>query len=248
MHHLRWDRWIGAAALSGAVLLSVSSTLVAETVVIGASKDNTLFQDAQGDVSDGIGPSFFVGRTGQANVRRALVAFDVAAVLPVEAIVDSVELELFMSNAPNATSRTIAVHRVLKDWGEGASFSEKGLGAPAEQGDATWLHSHFPNEQWAAEGGDFEGTARTSALIGGEGFYSWKANLAQDVQQWLNNPSSNFGWLLKGEELANTTARRFDSRENSTLENRPKLIVHYHAVTPTTPSTWGRVKRSFDGE
>ena len=34
-----------------------------------------------------------------------------------------------------------------------------------------------------------------------------------DVQKWLDDPSSNFGWLLLGDETKSRTTKRFDSSE-----------------------------------
>ncbi len=46
-----------------------------------------------------------------------------------------------------------------------------------------------------------------------------------DVQAWLNNPGNNFGWVLVGDEAANETAMRFDSRSNPDHSRRPELKV-----------------------
>ena len=47
-----------------------------------------------------------------------------------------------------------------------------------------------------------------------------------DVQAWLENPSTNFGWLIKDEiESSATTARRFGSREDAV--NSPRLRIEY---------------------
>ena len=48
-----------------------------------------------------------------------------------------------------------------------------------------------------------------------------------DVQGWLDNPSSNFGWLLQGNESTSPTTKRFDTKENGTVANRPMLTVNY---------------------
>ncbi len=51
--------------------------------------------------------------------------------------------------------------------------------------------------------------------------------MVSDVQQWLNSPASNFGWLMKGNESANSQSKRVDSRENSLTGNRPSLFITY---------------------
>jgi hypothetical protein len=44
-------------------------------------------------------------------------------------------------------------------------------------------------------------------------------------------PNFNYGWIVIGDEANSQTARRFDSRENPTAANRPRLRVYY-SVTP----------------
>jgi hypothetical protein len=51
--------------------------------------------------------------------------------------------------------------------------------------------------------------------------------MVSDVQGWLNNPSSNSGWLLLGNESTTLTSKRFDTKENTTASLRPKLAVTY---------------------
>ena len=48
-----------------------------------------------------------------------------------------------------------------------------------------------------------------------------------DIQAWLDDPSTNFGWLVKGSEAVDRTVKRFDSRENETAGNRPVPIVEF---------------------
>jgi hypothetical protein len=65
-----------------------------------------------------------------------------------------------------------------------------------------------------------------------------------DVQGWLTNPSTNFGWIIIGNEGGTGTSKRFDSRENDTTANRPQLTVNYTTSTSvgdagTTPSDFG---------
>ncbi|MGH7613747.1 MAG: hypothetical protein ACREMW_06870 [Gemmatimonadales bacterium] len=52
------------------------------------------------------------------------------------------------------------------------------------------------------------------------------AQLVADVQGWLADPASNFGWILIGDESATATAKQFDSRE-SAASIRPELRVFF---------------------
>ena len=49
------------------------------------------------------------------------------------------------------------------------------------------------------------------------------------MQQWLADSETNFGWILIGNEGSSRTAKRFDSRENSSLV-RPQLTVDFTAA------------------
>ena len=51
-----------------------------------------------------------------------------------------------------------------------------------------------------------------------------------DAQQWVATPASNFGWLLRGDESAPNTSKRFDTRESPTASFRPALIIEYTPV------------------
>jgi len=56
--------------------------------------------------------------------------------------------------------------------------------------------------------------------------FSSMAGLVADVQGWINNPSSNFGWLLISEdEVTPQTARRFGAREDPV--HPPVLTISY---------------------
>ena len=53
--------------------------------------------------------------------------------------------------------------------------------------------------------------------------------MVADVQAWLDNPTENFGWIVIGNESTHTTAKRFDTWENSNAVNHPKIEVTYDA-------------------
>jgi hypothetical protein len=60
---------------------------------------------------------------------------------------------------------------------------------------------------------------------------SWSgAGLVSDAQFWLTNPSSNFGWIIRGNEVRAAAAIRFNSRSNPSPATRPQLVVQYDAV------------------
>ncbi|MFO7581922.1 multicopper oxidase domain-containing protein [Guyparkeria sp.] len=222
---------IEAAVIAAAAIL-LYATVPAQAVVVNlpAAKDNSLYQQDDETPSNGAGSYLFSGNTKDGFARRAVVHFDIAAGIPAGSVINSVTLQMHVSRTTNNTSRATTLHRLLADWGEGTSNAdgEEGEGDPPTTGDATWLHTFYPGSLWATPGGDFVGTATASVNITGNGVYAWTGgSLVTEAQAWLDNPTSNFGWLIRGVESTVETAKRFDSRENGTAANRPVLIVDY---------------------
>jgi hypothetical protein len=212
------------------LLLSTPALATAETLYFEAARDTTLIEEPDGSLANGSGPVFFVGRTnqGQNSARRGLIYFDVAAALPRNARVESVHLTLYMSPS-NSVPRRIDLHRVLADWGEGASFSSGGGGDYSEPGDGTWLHTFYDDEFWVNPGGHFVAHASASREVGGSEFYTWESTrtMVADVRLWLAAPHRNFGWILLGDETTPQTVKSFASREEPDPMLRPVLEVTY---------------------
>jgi hypothetical protein len=158
---------------------------------------------------------------------------------------------LTRSNDDQGLDRTLQLHRVLVDWGEAGSNSDDatgtyggGRGAPALPGDATWTHRVWPDDVWATPGGDFVTVASGAAIVSqavGTAFTWSGAGLVADVQAWLDQPSTNFGWILIGDESQSYTARRFGSSEHADIGQRPVLVVAFN-TTAVEPRTWSGVK------
>ena len=201
-----------------------------EMVELQAVKDNTLYESGTGSLSNGLGSYFFAGRTNGGDIRRGLLVFDIAGNIPAGSTIMDVFLTLHMSRtvAPN---QTVNLHRVLADWGEGTSNAggQEGGGAASTTGDATWIHKFFNTVSWMVPGGDFMGTISASKSVGGIADYTWgsTAQLVTDVQGMLDNPSGNFGWIVRGNEASIQTSKRFDSLQNGSPSLRPELTVTY---------------------
>jgi len=227
-------RLVLAAALTfiGAGLAS------AATISIMPSKDNTLyeFDPKEGDHSNGAGFHFFAGETAMSELRRGVLAFDIAASIPPGSIITSVTLSMNMSRTLGDTARTVELHKLVADWGEGTSHApgEEGDGAPATTNDATWRHRFFDTIFWAMQGGDFSATVSASQSVGPLGQYTWSsAQMIADVQSWVNDPASNFGWLVLGDESAAGSAKRFDTRESA---SPPVLTIQYIPASRSAPT------------
>ncbi len=208
---------------------STAAPSVNSPVTLSPSKDNTLYQSATGTVSNGAGGFLFAGNTNGSLARRALVAFDVAGAIPAGSTVTSVTLTLNVSRT-QAGGETFDLHRLLADWGEGTSLGvgNQGGGGAASPGDATWIHRFSPGQTWAAPGGDFSPTVSASTSVGRAGAHTWSADqMVADVQGWLDDPSTNLGWLVKGAEIGPQSAKRFHSREAASAADRPTLTVEF---------------------
>jgi hypothetical protein len=232
-----------------AMLIALSATLAqCATAMLDAAADASIFQNNPNNASGG-GNGLFTGANTSGFPRRALIAFDISGSLPAGATVQSAELTLVLGDVSGAGARPevdIALHRVLASWGEGTTqqrmppddvFSGIGQGAPAATGDVTWNARFFsPTEPavWNTPGGDFQATPSTMATIpaalGASYTFPSSAAIVSDVQGWLDNPASNFGWLLKGvDESLPSSLRGFYSSEVATAMLHPKLSVTFTA-------------------
>src|SRR4029078_1619902 len=123
---------LAIAATLGALAGSLAR---AGTVNINPSKDNTLYEydPLDGDKSNALGLHFFAGETGMKELRRGVLAFDIAGNIPPGSTITAVSLSLNMSRAPTTNVYAMELHKLLADWGEGTSIAsgEEGDGAPA---------------------------------------------------------------------------------------------------------------------
>jgi hypothetical protein len=212
-----------------ALCCTVASSVSAAIINLTPSKDNTLYEydPADGDRSNGAGFHFFAGETAMGELRRGVLAFDIAGHIPAGSTILAVTLSMNMSRTALDTARTVELHKLLADWGEGTSHApgEEGDGAPATPNDATWRHRFFDTIFWTNQGGDFSATVSASQSVGPIGQYAWtSAQMVADVQSWLDNPGTNFGWLVLGDESTIATAKRFDSRGSA---SPPMLTIQY---------------------
>lgn len=232
-------RFAAAALL---VALGAVQTVPGSVVVLTTSKDNTLYEDSTGSRSNGAGEHVFAGKVGFGTIRRALVAFDVAGNIPSGSTITGVTLTLSMSMT-NVSVQSVSLHRVQADWGEGMSDAPSGEGGGADStpGDATWIHRFYDTDLWTNPGGDFDALPSASTDVDAVDRYSWSsAAMVAEVQSWLDDPASNYGWILIGDEGEFfPTAKRFDSKESLEPGTEPALTVCF--TPPLGPVGAGRV-------
>lgn len=216
---------------------SGNMNVLSSVVAIGAFKDNSIYMQNQSN-SNGAGEVMVAGNNGGGNASRALLSFDIASSIPAGSTITGVTLGLHCSNAPHSgVPELFSLYKLLEDWGEGNSDAglNAGPGAPAEPGDATWINRFYPDIFWQTVGGSFAETKSAETTVGDVGFYSWSSTgLIADVQNWLDSPTSNYGWIVKGTESGTFQARRFDSRQNVTENFRPVLTITFDPPANST--------------
>ena len=196
-------------------------------VQLEPARDNTIFEDASGGISNGSGDFVVAGNNGQGKTRRALLAFEVAAALPAGSTVTGASLTLTLRQTSSGP-HTVELRRAGADWGEGASVASGGSGATAEPGDATWLHTFYDTDLWTSVGGDFSAASSGGAVVDQAGAYTWSSpELVADVQAMLDDPAADFGWFLVSDETQPQTTKLFGSRESAVVSERPLLVIDF---------------------
>jgi len=216
-------------------LCAVPFPSLTETVTLHPAADTTLFETYP-DRNLGANPNFVSGTTagafGSPFRSRAVMRFDVAGPIPAGASITSATLTLIAVQLPSMmpAASTFGLHRLLVRWGEGTKNGN--IGSQATMGEATWNSRFSLLPQWAAPGGkagtDFQADSSASTFVSGLGAYTFTStsNLVADVQFWLDDTNSNFGWILISEDEATAgTARRFASREGGA--DAPSLVIEY---------------------
>jgi len=205
------------------------------TLTLIADRDATLYQDALGPNAAGRAPYVFAGANLGHEARRALLHFDVAALVPSGSVILTATLTLSMSRTL-AGAQNVELHAVSDSWGEGNSlatggFGGGGAGGTPVAGDATWDNRFHPGSPWATAGGDFAATVSAAQMVGTVGFHSWGSTpqMVADVQQWVGTPAANHGWILIGLETVFPSAKRFDSRESADPLLWPRLTLTFNS-------------------
>jgi hypothetical protein len=97
--------------------VSVQSTSVTLTPI----KDNTIYEDENGSLSNGSGQLIISGTEEDGSIRRALIAFDFSSI-PAGSTIDAVTIDLYAENVVSGfVQSSVLMHKLSKDWGEGVS-------------------------------------------------------------------------------------------------------------------------------
>jgi hypothetical protein len=231
-------------------LAALAPHALADVIEIKPDADATIFRDLDTPVtqlSSGQGTGLYAGRTAsRANIiQRSLLRFSLSQI-PAGSTITGAQLFLSVTKVPpSAAANSLTLHRVSSAWNEGPSESFGGNGASSVAGDVSWDRRVFPATSWSTPGGDFVSTASATASAPSSltrFSFASSAALVADVQAWLNTPSTNHGWLLRGNETTGRSTRQLASSEAEDADQRPSL-----RVTFTPPPTCGSIDFNGDG-
>lgn len=181
-----------------------------------------------------------------------LIWFDVSS-LPTNTVIGEAILELYMTSTRNGTNeKSVAAHRLLKEWAEGTGTGIDGRAATQNEVCGQWTGM---GETWAKFGADepgedFAEEANDTIQIAGDigKWYEW--DITKMCQYWINHTNENFGAiLLEPRPHAQTLGTKvFATRENATASNHPILRITATLAVDSkfkVTSTWGMIKSEF---
>ncbi|NBD22250.1 DNRLRE domain-containing protein [Paenibacillus glycinis] len=150
--------------------------------------------------------------------RNGLMRFDLSSI-PKGAKIVSAKLGLYMLEAGIADEtlvQGISVHRVTESWNEGEGTGDNGSAVPSGKNWTTW--ETRPT---------YDTVPSVTASIDKQAYRWNEIDMTGLAKGWMEQPASNFGFLLEGKDKAYA----FASSDN-VLEWRPKLELTY-----TIPAT-----------
>lgn len=244
MHHRAWAALLAAVFLPGA-----PESGFADTATLVPAADTVLWEFDSGS-NFGANtdlPAGTIGPLAGTKRSRGLLRFDVAGVLPAGAQIQFAVLSLQVTRVPDGFVDTqFRLHRMLKPWTEGVQRGGRPGGAPAAPGECTWDHRVHPDIPWSTPGGgvdiDYSAVPATSETVRGLGLYEFELGSrgVSELQDWLDRPETNFGWMLRvQDESLSKTARRFAAREDP--DRSPSLRIEF-----TRPLRVDRIVRDGD--
>jgi hypothetical protein len=231
MNNLRAAIAMICSSVLGPLLARADSTNlipVADTTLLESYPTNNL----------GAYSPIIVGTTPRGRA-RALFRFDLSPIPP-NATVSSVTFTINVVNKRlDGIGSNFTLHRVLKDWGEGSA--QVNIGDTATDGAASWTNRITPLLPWTPSGGgadvDYANVGSSTVFIDELRSYTFNSTptLVADVQAWLDNSGTNFGWMLITEsEGVVYTARRITAREDPFAP--PTLTVQYSTGSQPPPA------------
>jgi hypothetical protein len=198
----------GSSTTSAAAVLTIVDPTQTNSVTL---IDTSIY--SSGGNPMGVG-SILAGTRRNGIVDRGLLRFDLTKV-PRGAQIQSAGLRLRVIRIPAIpVNSNFTLHRMLRPWGPDATWANATAGVP-----------------WSTPGGqagvDYTATGSATRFVTGGGAFDFGPSLEilADVNAWLANPGTNYGWILKSESEGSLgTARHFGSNESA---QPPQLLLQY---------------------
>ncbi len=152
-----------------------------------------------------------VGYISSAGPMRRVTKFDISGYLPAATVVTRAYVVYFSGESVIQPSGvTVTAYALTEDWDESeVNWQDKSSGTP-----------------WSAAGGTYAASPVSSPTYCGETFTYIEID-ASVVQAWVDNPSSNYGILLKPSNETSQHGTYLTNDEGSGVY-APKLIIHYN--------------------
>jgi len=203
------------------IIISCSLQNVKGQDTVYASHDTYI--DKSSDTGLGIDPLIVVRRWTSSLIMRGLIRFPSSQLPDSGSTIISARLELYVVAAVGISS-ILAVHKIQQ--------------SPARNWDVNSKWSKYNgNSNWTTSGGDFEATATDTYTMDNvidAGTYI-SLDVTSDVQNFVNDTTKNFGWILKHNDESGTDQATwyFGSLQEITLgEARPRLIINSTPLLP----------------
>ncbi len=157
---------------------------------------------------------------GSGSKMRMLVKFDMNGYIPSDAVVEKAYLTVY-AGAVTSPGVSAVCHKLTKPWLEGTTCGSGATGA-------TWNTYNSVNT-WTTAGGDFETAACSAGTleIRTADNYSEVEISAATVQEWVDNPSSNYGMIIKAQDESIAGDVSVFTNESGTPCMKPRLTVYY---------------------
>jgi len=232
-------RLFAAILLVAVLCFTAPQPAFAATLTLQPAADTTLIEVAPENNLGGA-DFFNAGTAGNGQRNRALLLYDLSAIPPGSIITSGfLSMEIVRQPLMDQQNGLFSLRRMFSSWGEGVQIPadplSPGLAAPAEPGEATWLHRFHGSVPWAAPGGlqgvDYSAQISSTAYVYGIGDpvqFETTPEMIADLQFWLDNPASNFGWMMRAEdERVRKNARSYASHESAF---GPMLVIEFTPV------------------
>lgn len=213
--------WLRGALADGPVTIDPTVELQ------GATKDCALTSDtpALSYCSD---HGLWVGWSGDHD-HRSVIKWDVSAI-PQDALILAGDAGVYQSHSMVTVDKTLALHRVTRDWTNGASWN-------------TYDGTHA----WTTPGGDYDPSPVATQVdpAWNDGWVDWYPTGL--VQHWVDGSLPNYGVLIKDDGTHTTGEEDFGATEAGDPVTAPELDIVW-TTRGGTPDASTFESRSIDAK